>query len=226
MNFGQERLQGFRSSSRRRGCSKSCSKQMLRQPLFRPTIGRHYWENPASRWTCREDQEEGQPCQMWQRLVWPFPNHQVLWARQNWELVKTREICSKVKHKAKNKATITPTRTPNNDKHDENTYQTTLGQGPEVLARPMDQILPPRVAVEFPPLHPPVKMLHCGSENWQINEILTGFRRRNILFKLMKLWGKERRACEIWNLPANLLARDFAFLHRPVWKNSLVGPPS
>jgi len=52
----------------------------------------------------------------------------------------------------------------------------------------MDQILHwfrPRVAVGFPPLRPPAKMPCCGSENETINEILTGFKDREKLLKII-----------------------------------------
>ena len=80
-------------------------------------------------------------------------------------------------------------------------YQTTLVQDPEVLAMPMGQILHcfrrPRVAVEFPPLHPPAKMPCCGSENEMINEILTGFQDSKKVLKLITLESQKKRVYEI-----------------------------
>lgn len=191
---------------------------MLRQPLFHPAIGRHYWESPASRWTGREEQEEGVLCQRKERLVSLFHDRQVLWARQKKkDTVRSGKFAEiKKDHKMT---------TNSNTK----SYQTTLVQDPEVLAKPMDQILHwfrPRVAVEFPPLPPPAKMPCCGSENEMINEILTGFQDSEKLLKLITLKSQKKRACETWDLPANSLARDFPFPHQPILKNLLTGPPS
>ena len=108
-------------------------------------------------------------------------------------------------------------------------YQTTLAQDPEVLAKPKDQILHwsrTRVAVEFPPLRLPAKIPCFGSENKTINEILTEFQDSEKHMKLKKIKDQKKCVREIWDLPANSLARDFPFQDRLLWKRSFAGPPS
>lgn len=96
-------------------------------------------------------------------------------------------------------------------------YQTTLAQDPEVLAKPKDQILHwsrPRVAVEFPPLRMPAKMPCFGSENKTINDILTEFQDSEKPLKLKKI--KDQKKVCMWNLrPTGKLSCPRFSISRP-----------
>ena len=103
--------------------------QRLRQLLFHPTIGRHYSENPRSRWKSTGTQIAGQSWQTLWRRVLSFPGGPNLLTRKR-EGMLSVNAGKTLKQDATGKGKSMQS------------YRTTLAQHLGIQAKPRDQIFP------------------------------------------------------------------------------------